>query len=228
MDRVLVLASGGGSNFQSLIDYLAGLKAPNWNIIGLVTSSSSAGALDRAANAGIPSVVVETDNAEERDLKLLEAMEFFEPGLVVLAGWLKKIGPEVLGRYRDSMINIHPGPLPETAGLYGPGVHSRVLELGLTKTAVNIHYVDENYDTGRKIVTYPITVPNTVRQMDGGKEATEALQKHVLSIEHRLLPLLVNSLINTASETVIQGSTTLVLHNGQKIIDKGRLTVDLG
>jgi len=114
----------------------------------------------------------------------------------VLAGYLKKIGAQTLAENAGKFINIHPGPLPATAGKYGVWVHKRVLELGLEQTEINIHYVDGEYDTGRTIVKYPVRVPVTAKWLMDKETATNQLQQAVLAEEHRLLPKVVDWLLS--------------------------------
>jgi len=225
LKKVAVLATGGGTDCQSLIDFLAKLVNPAWEIVGIITNNPEAGVRKRAEAAGIHGYLLDFKD-EKLDDALVQALDQLQPDLIVLAGWLPKIREKVLAKYEGKIINIHPGRLPETAGLYGLGVHRKVLELGLGRTAINIHYVDAEWDNGRKIATYPIDVP-TLDPNNQELAVEEQLQQHVLKIEHQLLPQVVDWLMSADNVYEDEGFTTTVVVDGKKVVDKCRLTVDL-
>jgi folate-dependent phosphoribosylglycinamide formyltransferase PurN len=224
MKRVVVLASGGGTDFQSIIDYHQKLSDPAWKIVGLITNNPEAGAIVRAKKADIIPMTV-LAGKEELDGVLQTALTSLEPDLIVLAGWLKMIGPKVLAKYQGKIINIHPGPLPETAGSYGLGVHQKVLELGPSETAINVHFVDADYDTGLKIVTYPVPVLTVAKYLMDKKAGAEILQEHVLNYEHKLLPLVVDLLCDNDELSVTD--TVTVVRDGKEVINHSHLEIDL-
>lgn len=176
--RVAVLASGGGTNLQALLD-ACGPAAPA-RVTRIVSNRADAGALERARAAGIPAVVLH-DPADAGEL--IAALG--DADLVVLAGYLKLIPAAVVARFPGRMINIHPALLPAFGGpgMYGQRVHAAVLASGATASGATVHYVDEHYDRG------PIIAQRTVPVLPG--DTVETLAARVLTAEHELLPQVV-------------------------------------
>lgn len=177
--RVAVLASGGGTNLQALLDALH--ASPLARVVRVITNRPEAGALERARSSGVATTVLkDPDDAAE----LLGALH---PGvdLVVLAGYLRLVPPAVVARFRWRMINIHPALLPAHGGpgMYGRRVHEAVLASGAAESGVTVHYVDEQYDRG------PIIAQARVPVQPG--DTAQTLAARVLEAEHRLLPLVV-------------------------------------
>jgi len=175
---VAVLVSGGGTNLQALLDALR--DSPVARLVRVVSNRPDATALERARQAGVPTAVLR-DPGEVGEL----AAALGDAGLVVLAGYLRRIPPAVVARFRLRMINIHPALLPAFGGpgMYGRRVHERVLASGAAISGATVHYVDEEYDHGPIIAQWPVPV----RPGD----TPETLAARVLEIEHRLLPLVV-------------------------------------
>ncbi len=179
--RVAVLASGGGTNLQTLLDALH--DSPLARVARVITNRPDAGALERARRSGVPATVLrDPDDATELLAALAEGRG---ADLVVLAGYLKLVPPPVVARFRWRMINIHPALLPAHGGpgMYGRRVHEAVLASGATESGATVHYVDEQYDRG------PIIAQERVPVRPGDTTAT--LAARVLEAEHRLLPRVV-------------------------------------
>ena len=179
--RVAVLASGGGTNLQALLDALT--DSPLARVARVITNRSTAGALERAKRSGVPTTVLR-DPADAAEL--LAALDQ-EPAadLVVLAGYLKLVPRPVVARFRWRMINIHPALLPAHGGpgMYGRRVHEAVLASGAAESGVTVHYVDEQYDRG------PIIAQTRVPVQPG--DTADSLAARVLEAEHGLLPKVV-------------------------------------
>jgi formyltetrahydrofolate-dependent phosphoribosylglycinamide formyltransferase len=175
--RVAVLASGGGTNLQALLDALTGSRA---RVALVLSDRPDAGALERARRAGVAAAALRdpADSAE-----LLAALTDMD--LVVLAGYLKLVPPAVVARFRWRMINIHPALLPAFGGpgMYGRRVHEAVLASGADESGATVHYVDEEYDRGPIIAQARVPVRPD--------DTPETLAAHVLEAEHRLLPMVV-------------------------------------
>jgi phosphoribosylglycinamide formyltransferase-1 len=192
--RIAVLASGGGTNLQAIIDYYAGIGNPAGSIVLVASNRAQAGALKRARAAGIPAEVFDaTDDGTSHGTLLRQR----SVGLVVLAGYLKHIPVSIIRDYRGRIINIHPGLLPDFGGpgMYGARVHAAVLASGATTTGLTIHFVDDEYDHGPVIAQWRVRV-----KID---DTAESLAGRVLSAEHIVYPRVVDlvAALNSAGLT---------------------------
>ena len=180
--RIGVLASGGGSNLQALIDHFTRPGTTDSRIVWVGSNGSAAPALARATAAGIATGVI--DNPADEATQLAQ---FRDAGveLLVLAGYLKLIPAAVVGAYRGRLLNVHPSLLPSFggAGMFGEHVHAAVLTAGATVTGVTVHFVDEAFDRGAIIAQWPVPV------VPG--DTARTLAARVLRAEHRLYPVCV-------------------------------------
>jgi formyltetrahydrofolate-dependent phosphoribosylglycinamide formyltransferase len=193
--RIAVLASGGGSNLQALLDHFDWLADRRGGEVVVVGSDrSNAGALERAARRAIPISVLATRQRPEGD-SLADILEQHDVDLVVLAGYLRLVPLDVVRKYEGRIVNVHPALLPAFggAGMYGPRVHHAVIESGARVTGVTAHFVDEVYDRGRIIAQWPVPV------FAGDDAGT--LAARVLRVEHLVYPRVVDA--------VAAGRTTL-------------------
>jgi len=201
--RVVVFASGGGSNFQSLIDHFADGRA-GVEVAGLVASRPGIGAIRRAEGAGIPVIFPGMrSTAEELDAgALLARLRAIDTDLIVLAGYLRLVPVLVVREWWGRMINLHPALLPAFGGegMYGSRVHEAVVEAGARVTGVTVHFVDEAYDRGPIIAQWPAPV--------GGADSPADVAARVLRIEHRLLPRIVEAIAR--GEVVLERGTARV------------------
>jgi formyltetrahydrofolate-dependent phosphoribosylglycinamide formyltransferase len=189
--RLAVLASGGGSNLQALIDRFHRVAATASARVELVVGSRAGiGALARAAREGVPHVALDVREigADAFRDRLLNALGAHAIDLVVLAGWLTLLPAEVVARYAGRMINVHPALLPAFGGhgMYGMRVHRAVIAAGVRVSGATVHLVDERYDEGAILAQWPVPV------LPG--DTAETLAARVLSVEHRILPLTVAAL----------------------------------
>jgi phosphoribosylglycinamide formyltransferase 1 len=175
--RVAVAVSGRGSNLQALLDVLTNDSPAQVALV--ITNRRESAALGRAAERGIPSCVL---NDPASGTEWLEHLNTAEIDLIVLAGYLKLVPPEVVQRYRGRIINIHPALLPSFGGpgMYGERVHAAVLASGATQTGATVHLVDEVYDRGAVLGRAVVPVQNG--------DTVHTLAERVLEAEHRLLP----------------------------------------
>lgn len=185
--RIAVLASGGGSNLQALIDHFANLGDARAGDIVLVASDRpDAGALERARRAGIPTGIIATKRMPHgRDLATLLAEK--DVNLVVLAGYLQFVPSDVTRRFAGRVLNVHPALLPDFGGpgMYGARVHRAVLAAGARASGPTVHFVDDVYDHGAVIARWPVHV------REGDDEHT--LAARVLRAEHLLFPRVVQA-----------------------------------
>lgn len=192
--RVLVMVSGGGTNLQAIIDRVKDGTITNTEIVGVISNNKNAYALTRAEKNRIPSLCISPKDFETREIfngKLLEAVESFEPDLVVLAGFLVVIPPEMIRKYENRMINIHPSLIPSFCGkgYYGLKVHEAALARGVKVVGATVHFVDEGTDTG------PIILQKAVEVQQG--DTPEVLQRRVMEqAEWQILPRAINLIAN--------------------------------
>lgn len=202
MLKVAVLVSGGGTNLQAILDAIADGGITNARVVKVISNSTKAYALERAAKAGILTACVtrkEFPEAEAFDRALLAAIEESEADLVVLAGCLVVIPQIIVDAYPNRIINIHPALIPAFCGTgyYGLGVHEAVLARGVRVTGATVHFVDGGTDTGPIILQKAVEV----RQNDTAKE----LQLRVMQeAEWVILPRAID-LIANGKVTVEQG-----------------------
>jgi phosphoribosylglycinamide formyltransferase-1 len=175
--RIAVAVSGRGSNLDALVHALP--PAAPGRVALVVSDRPGAGGLEVARRHAIPAVVL-ADPADPR--AWLEALEQAGIDLVVLAGYLKLVPPQVVARYRGRILNIHPALLPRFGGpgMYGRRVHEAVLRSGAGVSGATVHLVDEAYDHG------PVLAQARVPVLPG--DTPETLAARVLQLEHRLLP----------------------------------------
>ncbi len=180
--RIGVLASGGGSNLQALIDHFSGTKRAIGEVVWVGCNKQGAGALTRAADAGIATHHV-TKSADGDSL--LEQLNDHNVQLLVLAGYLRLVPSVVVRAYSGALLNIHPALLPAFggAGMFGMNVHEAVVASGATVTGATVHYVTEQYDRGAIVAQWPVPV--------FAGDSAHAVASRVLRVEHRLLPLCV-------------------------------------
>lgn len=183
--RISVLISGGGTNLQSVIDEMEAGNLLNGKIVQIIASKADAYGLERGKKHGIPTKViskVEYPDMEERMAAVLKALDDEETDLVVLAGYLSILSPELIKKYNKRILNIHPSLLPKFGGkgCYGLRVHEQVVAAGEKESGATVHFVDEGIDTGEIIIQGKVEVLP--------EDTPEDLQKRVLVQEHRILP----------------------------------------
>lgn len=194
MLNVVVLVSGGGTNLQALIDSIDNGKVTNVLIKAVISNKKNAYALERAQKHGIEGRCIspgDYNTREEFADAMLSALEEYDAGLIVLAGYLVIVPEKVIRKYPGKIINIHPSLIPSHcgAGYYGLHVHESVLKRGNKVTGATVHFVDEGTDTG------PIILQKAVPVMED--DTPEILQRRVMEqAEWNILPEAVNLIAN--------------------------------
>lgn len=163
MLNILVCVSGGGTNLQAIIDGVEQGKIRNTRIVRVISNNPGAYALTRAKEHGVDSVCISPKDYESRDAfheAFLNAVDAAAPDLIVLAGFLVVIPKEMIRKYRNRIINIHPSLIPSFCGTgyYGLKVHEAALERGVKITGATVHFVDEGTDTGPILLQKPVEV----------------------------------------------------------------------
>ncbi len=206
MLRVLVCVSGGGTNLQAIIDGVEAGRITNTEIVGVISNNKNAFALERAKKHGISAECISPKDYESRDIfnkQFLERVNAYKPDLIVLAGFLVVIPPEMIAEYRNRMINIHPSLIPAFCGTgyYGLKVHEAALKRGVKVVGATVHFVDEGTDTG------PIILQKAVEVQNG--DTPEILQKRVMEqAEWKIMPEAID-LIANGKVTVEDGRTVI-------------------
>lgn len=175
--RIAVCVSGGGTNLQAIIDKINSGEIHNTEIAVVISNNKNAYALERAAKAGIEGVCISPKdfaNREAFNKAFLDKLDSYKVDLVVLAGFLVVIPPEMIRKYEYRIINIHPSLIPSFCGTgyYGLKVHEGVLARGVKVTGATCHFVDEGTDTG------PIILQKAVEVLDD--DTPETLQRRVM------------------------------------------------
>ena len=181
--RIVVLASGGGTNLQTLIDAQSTGRLSG-RIVALVSNNPAAGALARAARADIPTAVVNHRHYVSReafDLALRGSLDEFDPDLVVLAGFMRILSRDFVRHYSGCLLNIHPSLLPAYPGLY---THERVLKAGDAEHGATVHFVTEELDGGPPVLQGRVPVL--------ADDSRDILAERVLNQEHRIYIKVVN------------------------------------
>lgn len=207
MLRVLVCVSGGGTNFQALIDAVGNGKITNAEIVRVISNNPDAYALKRAEKAGIGAVCVsprDFDDREKFHTALINAVDEVSPDLIVLAGFLVVIPPVLIEKYPDRIINIHPSLIPSFCGkgYYGLKVHEAALARGVKYTGATVHFVDAGTDTGPIIIQKPVEVRNG--------DTPEILQRRVME----------------QAEWVIMPKAVDMIANGRVHVENGHTVID--
>jgi phosphoribosylglycinamide formyltransferase-1 len=176
--KLVVLASGTGTNLQAILDSLHGREGIE--VVGVGSDRPAAGALERARRAGVPTALFQREEFADRaarDDAIGDWVESLGADLVVLAGYMQLLSEAFVARFRNRIINIHPALLPSFPGLDAIG---QALEAGVETTGVTVHFVDEGVDTGPVIIQREVPIP--------ADRDRDRLEVAVHAVEHELYP----------------------------------------
>ena len=184
---ILIFASGNGSNAENIITYFQN-KAIDINWI-IITNNSNAGVIQRSIKMGIPFLVFDKKDFYEN--LFLKKISLINPKLIILAGFLLKIPENLIKKFNNKIINIHPSLLPKYGGkgMYGMNVHNEVIKNREAESGISIHYVNNQYDEGKIIfqkstkIIYPSNAEN--------------LSKKIHELEMKYFPEIIEKLINS-------------------------------
>ena len=194
MLKIAVCVSGGGTNLQAIIDGIENQTITNAEIKVVISNNKNAYALERAKQHGIEAVCISPKDYGSRDAfneEFLAKLDSYEVDLVVLAGFLVVIPPQMIKEYRNRIINIHPSLIPSFCGTgyYGLKVHEGALARGVKVTGATVHFVDEGTDTG------PIILQKAVAVEEG--DTPEILQRRVMEqAEWIIMPQAIDLIAN--------------------------------
>lgn len=194
MLKIAVCVSGGGTNLQAIIDAIENGTISNTEIKVVISNNEHAYALERAKKHNITNICISPKEYATRELfheAFLEQLDAYQVDLVVLAGFLVVIPPEMIAKYKNRIINVHPSLIPSFCGTgyYGLKVHEAALNRGVKVTGATVHFVDEGTDTG------PILLQKAVEVCEG--DTPESLQKRVMEqAEWIILPQAIDEIAN--------------------------------
>ena len=187
MKKIVLFASGNGSNVENIIQYF---KSNNEVCIaGVFSNNPSAKVLEKAESNNIPTVIFNKEELTEGFVE--DKIEEIKPDLIVLAGFLLKFPEQLTKKYHNKIINIHPALLPKYGGkgMYGMNVHKTILENKEQETGISIHYVNEHYDEGGIIFQKEINITDC--------NSPEAIAKKVHQLEQQYFPQVIEKLLTS-------------------------------
>ena len=207
MLKVAVLVSGGGTNLQAILDAIDNGTITNAKVEVVISNNKNAYALERAKNHGIEALCISPKDYGTRDAfnkAFLEKLDGCRPDLIVLAGFLVVIPKQMIEKYRNRIINIHPSLIPSFCGTgyYGLKVHEGVLSRGVKVTGATVHFVDEGTDTGPIILQKAVEVEQD--------DTPEILQRRVME----------------QAEWIIMPKAIDLIANGKVSVVDGRVRID--
>jgi len=197
--EVAVLASGRGSNFQSIIDASKKGDLPNANVKLLIVNKIKAQAIEIAKKHNIPHYIIESKKKKRKefDSEMLNVLKKNKIDIIVLAGFMRILSPFFVKEYKNKIINIHPSLLPLFPGAHA---HRDAIEAGVTESGCTVHFVDEGVDTGPIILQESLTI--------GPQETEKTLARKILPLEHKIFPEALN-LLSSQKLEVKEGKVTI-------------------
>ena len=185
MKKVLLFASGTGSNVENIIQYFE--KNDDIIVVGVFTNNPHAKVLDKAKQYDVPTFIFNKE-ALAGGFVLDKILEL-KPDLIVLAGFLLKLPEHIIAKYPNKIINIHPALLPKYGGkgMYGINVHNAILENKEKETGITIHYVNEHYDEGEFILQQKINIEDCASAEEIAAKIQELEQKHFPEVIEKLI-----------------------------------------
>ena len=189
MKKILLFASGTGSNVENIIHHFK--NHHDIIVVGIYTNNPNAKVLDKAKNHNIPTLIF--DREQLTDGFVLDKIAELKPDLIVLSGFLWKMPEEIVFAYPNKIINIHPALLPKYGGkgMYGIKVHQTVLENKEKETGITIHYVNEHYDEGEFIFQQKVAIEDC--------KTPEDVANKIHELEHKHLPIIIEKILNSNS-----------------------------
>ena len=187
MKKILLFASGTGSNVENIIQHFK--NHHDIIVVGVYTNNPNAKVLDIAKNHNIPTLIF--DREQLTDGFVLDKLAEIKPDLIVLAGSLWKMPEDIVSAYPNKIINIHPALLPKYGGkgMYGIKVHQTVLENKEKETGITIHYINEHYDEGEFIFQQKVAIEDC--------KTPEEVANKIHELEHMHFPIIIEKLLTS-------------------------------
>ena len=184
MRKIIIFASGSGSNAENIILHFN--KKKQANVVGIFTNNPNARVIEKAKKYSVPTLVFSKEQLNEG--KVTEKIHQIQPDLIVLAGFLLKFPKDIIQQYPNKIINIHPALLPKYGGkgMYGMKVHQTVLDNKEKESGITIHYVNEQYDEGEFVFQKAVSLENC--------STPEDIAQKVQELEHEYFPKVIEQL----------------------------------
>ena len=186
MKKIVIFASGSGTNAENIIKYFAATEIAR--VEAVFTNNPNAKVIERARNYGISTDIFSKEELNES--KVLQIVNDIEPDLIVLAGFLLKFPDNIIATYPNKIINIHPALLPKYGGkgMYGMHIHRAIVGNKEKETGITIHYVNENYDEGNILFQKNVVL--------SGDETPEEVAEKIHELEQKYFPEVIEKLLN--------------------------------
>ncbi len=186
MKKIVIFASGNGTNAENIIKYFD--KDPKTGVAAIFTNNAKAGVIKRAEKLSVPVYVFNREMLYESN-RVIEKLKTYNPALIVLAGFLWKIPARLIKEFSGKIINIHPALLPKFGGkgMYGMYVHEKVVTSGEKESGITIHWVDENYDSGNIIARFKVQLSEN--------ETPNTLAEKIHSLEYTHYPKVIENVL---------------------------------
>lgn len=189
MKKIVIFASGSGSNAQRIIEFALNEPNSNFRVEAIFCNNPNAFVIQRAHNHNIPCVIFDKDQFLSTNANsVLSQLQEINPSLIVLAGFLWLVPESIIHGFPNTIINIHPALLPKYGGkgMYGERVHKDVIEHQETESGITIHYVSEYYDEGNIIAQYKCSV--------AANDSADSLAQKIHTLEYQWFPFVINNL----------------------------------
>ncbi|OXA80151.1 formyltetrahydrofolate-dependent phosphoribosylglycinamide formyltransferase [Flavobacterium aquidurense] len=189
MKKIIVFASGSGTNAENIIKYFAKTKIAA--VVSVFTNNASAKVIERAKNHQIPVEIFSKNELLERNV--LQKIQEIDPDLIVLAGFLLKFPENIIEKYPNKIINIHPALLPNYGGkgMYGMHIHRAIVNNKEKETGISIHYVNENYDEGGIIFQKNVALTED--------DTPETVAEKIHELEQKYFPEIIQAVLEDSN-----------------------------
>jgi phosphoribosylglycinamide formyltransferase-1 len=190
MKKIIVFASGSGTNAENIIKYFAKTKIAK--VVSIFTNNASAKVIERAKNHQIPVEIFSKNELLERNV--LQKIQEIDPDLIVLAGFLLKFPENIIEKYPNKIINIHPALLPNYGGkgMYGMHIHRAIVNNKEKETGISIHYVNENYDEGGIIFQKNVALTE--------EDTPETVAEKIHELEQKYFPEIIQAVLEDSEK----------------------------
>ena len=192
MKKIIVFASGSGTNAENIIKYFA--KTKTAKVVSVFTNNASAKVIERAKNHQVPVEIFSKNELIDRNV--LQRIQKIDPDLIVLAGFLLKFPDNIIEQYPNKIINIHPALLPKYGGkgMYGMHIHRAIVNNKEKETGISIHYVNANYDKGGIIFQKNIALSD--------EDTPETVAEKIHELEQKYFPEIIQTILENSNSKI--------------------------